>query len=108
MNLYPDYGKVQPEYVAAMTEAFEFFTDAVQDRLLSPTSGLPSTFRYLPVVADVLTAGRAIAALLYVPPPPKPPVVDNVVSLEQRKRILDGFAIYAKLWFCFRWSPTLW
>ena len=66
LSFYPDYSKVSPDYVAAMTEAFAYFSDDVQDSLLNPISGLPSTFRFLPVVADTLSAGRAVAASMSI------------------------------------------
>ena len=47
----------------AMTDAFEFFSDDIQEMLLSPINGLPSTFRTLPVVADVFKAGKDIAGM---------------------------------------------
>ena len=63
VGMYPDYSNLSFSYMQAMADAFEFFSDDIQETLLNPINGLASTFQKLPVVADVFTAGKAIAGM---------------------------------------------
>ena len=84
--MYPDYSKVEPEYIAGMAESFEVFSDEVQNMLLSPVKGLASLSRYLPLPYDVKTLGNALAASLFIPRG-IPKTDDRVISLDERRRV---------------------
>jgi hypothetical protein len=95
VRIYPDYGKVLPEYIAAMTEVFEAFPEEVQERLLSPLHGLPSQSRFLPVPFDAKELGGKIAASLFVPKP-KADEPEKIISLDERRRVGEKMLALAK------------
>ena len=86
LRMYPDYSKVEPEYIAGMAETFAQFSDEVQECLLSPVRGLPSVSRYLPVPFDVLRLGSALAASLFGSRA-MPEKTEKVISLDERRRV---------------------
>ena len=64
LKSYPDYGKVSPEYTAAMVEAFAAFSAEIQQGLANVVHGLRGRHAFLPTVADVVKLGNEIAAKL--------------------------------------------
>lgn len=88
---FPDYGKAQPEYVAAITETFEFYSDEVQARLAHPVLGLTSRFDFIPTVRQVqIMASEFVEAKPRYQPPQQP---EKIISPEEQERVARGLKV---------------